>query len=394
MKNGPRAESVAQAKANLAAAEAKLASIKDGPRPENVAAAKANLDAATAKLAQLKAGPTDQQVKAAQLAVEQSKNSLYAAQVQKDGACNPRNPDYLCKSAQATANAAQTAVDQAQQQLTILTSPPTKEALDQAVAAVDAAHQQYDLARSPYTAHDVAQAQAAVDVARAQLELAQQPFTDQDLQVAQNAVEQAKAGVDVAKLQVADATVTSPVDGVIAQKFLDQGAMASPSAPIVSIVSRNVEVTINVEESKLGLLAAGQMATVLVPAYPGVPFSAKVVADPPTVDPKSRTAVVRLAVVDPKAQLKPGMYAQVSVAVQKQQNVLLVPVSALIDDNGKLQVYLVENGRIKVQTVSVGVQDQNDAEISNGLNVGQMVVVGNKPTLRDGDPVTPQSVGR
>lgn len=394
MKAGPRSETVAQARANLAAAEARLAAIKDGPRPETVAQAKANLDAAKAKLAQLKAGPTPDQVKAAQLAVDQAKNALFAAQVQKDGACNPRNPDFMCKSAQASALAAETAVEQAEQQLKILTSPPTKEALDQAQAAVDAAQQQYDLAQHPYTEHDVAQAEAAVEAARAQLALAQQPFTDQDLTLAQTAVEQAKAGLDLVKLQLNDAKVTSPIDGVIAQKLLDPGAMASPSTPIVVIVSKNVEVDVNVEEAKLGLIQAGQKATVLVPAFPGVPFAASVVGDPPVVDPRSRTAVVRLAAEDPKGQLKPGMYAQVSIRVKPQQNVLIVPISALVNDNGKTEVYLVRNGVIAVQPVTVGVEDQNNAEITDGLNEGQVVVVGNKPALRDGDHVAPANTGR
>ena len=394
MQAGPRSENVAQARANLAAAQAKLAAIQDGPRPESVAQAKAGLDAAQAKLAQLKAGPTPEQIKAADLQIEQAKDALYAAQVQKDGNCNPSYPGFMCNASKASANAAETALAQAQQQLAILTSPPTKEALQQAQAAVDQAQQGYDLAKSPYTSHDLAQTESAVQVAQAQLQLAQQPYTTDDLKLAQTGVDQAKAGLDQAELQVGDGTVVSPIDGVISQKLLDTGAMASPSTAIVTIVSKNVEVDINVEEGKLGLLAAGQTAKVLVPAYPGVPFSAKVVGAPPTVDPKSRTALVRLAATDPKGQLKPGMYAQVTVTVQPQRNVLVVPVSALVNDNGKNDVYLVVNGAIKVQPVAVGVEDASNAEITNGLNEGQIVVVGDKPTLRDGDRVTPVTAGR
>ncbi len=394
MKAGPRAENVAQARANLVAAQAKLAAINDGPRPESVAQAKAALDAAQAKLAQLKAGPTPEQIKAADLQIEQAKDALYAAQVQKDGNCNPSYPGFVCNASKASADAAATALAQAQQQLAILTAPPTKEALQQAQAAVDQAQQAYELAKNPYTSHDVAQAQAAVQVAQAQLQLAENPYTADDLKQAQSAVDQAKAGLDQAKLQVADGTVVSPIDGVISQKLLDTGAMASPSTPIVTIVSRDVEVDVNVEEGKLGLLAPGQAATVLVPAYPGVPFSAKVVGAPPTVDPKSRTALVRLAASDPKGQLKPGMYAQVTVTVQPRKNVLVVPISALVNDNGKTEVYLVQNGVIKVQPVSVGVEDASDSEITSGLTEGQIVVIGDKPTLSDGDHVTPVTAGR
>lgn len=394
MKAGPRSESVGQAQANLDTAQQRLAALQDGPRSENVGQAKANLDAAKAKLAQLKAGPTQDQIKAAQLSIEQAKDSLNAANVQKDGSCNPRNPQYMCDSAQASAFAAQTAVQQAQQQLKILTAPPTKEALAQAQAAVDAAQQQYDLAKVPYTSHDIAEAKAAVSAAEDQLKLAEKPYTAADIKVAEASVAQAQAAVDLAKIQLNDANITAPVDGVVSQKLLDVGAMAGPTSPIVSIISKKVEVGINVEESKLGLVTLGEKAIVTAPAFPGVTFPASVIAAPPTVDPKSRTALVRLAPVDPKGQLKPGMFAQVSLVAQHLKNVLVVPQSAIVNNNGQTFVYLVNNGVIKVQAVSVGVSDNNNVEIVSGLSEGQTVVIGDKPTLRDGDRVTPQVTGR
>lgn len=394
MKVGPRPENVAQAQANLVSAQAKLAALQDGGRPEAVAQAKANLDAANAKLAQLLAGPTPEQVKAAQLAVSQAKNSLYSAQVNKDGACNPHNPGYVCDAAVASANAAQTGVDQAQQQLVILTSPPTKESVDQAKAAVDAAQQAYLLAKQPATQHDIAQAQAAVNAAADQLKLAQQPYTAQDLKAAEAAVEQAQAALDLTKIQRTYATISAPVDGVVSQKLLDVGNMASPANPIVTLVSRAVEVTVNVEEAKLGLISPGQAATITVTAYPNHPFPAKVIGDPPVVDSKSRTAVVRLAPTDPKDLLKPGMFAEVTLSAAQHTGVLIVPQSALIANNGQTDVYLVQNGTIKVQPVQIGLSDSNNVEVTSGLAEGQIVVVGDKPTLQNGDKVTPVLVGR
>lgn len=394
MKAGPRDEQVAQARANVSAAQAKLAGLKDGPRAEQVAQVKANLDAAEAKLAQVQAGPTAEQVKSAELAIDQAKNALYAAQVNKDGACNPHNPDYLCKSATASANAAETAVQQAQQQLAILTAPPSEETIAQVQAAVDAAREQYALAQKPITQHDLDQAQAAVTAATEQLKLAQTPYTEADLKVAQAAVDQARAALEIVKLQRADARVIAPVDGIVSQKFQDVGALANPSEPIVVLISRGVEVTINVEEAKLGLVAPGQTAKVQVPAYPGVPFEAKVVGDPPTVDPKSRTASVRLVPDDPKGQLKPGMFTQVTVDSEQHANALVVPQSALVMDDGKALVYTVENGTVKVQPVTIGITDGVNVEIVDGLSEGAVVVIGDKPTLHDGDKVTPELVGR
>jgi len=394
MKAGARPESVEQARANLAMAQAKLQSLLDGPRPEAVAQAKANLDAARAKLAQLQAGPTPEQVKAAELAVAQARNSLYAAQIQKDGDCNPHNPEYLCKASQARALAAQTAVEQAEQQLAILKAPPTKEQIEQAEAAVAAAEQQYRLALAPYTQNDIAQARASVAAAQAQLRLAENPYTEEDIRASEAAVAQARAGLEQALAQLDDARVTAPIDGVVSQKLLEQGALAGPTTPIVTIISRSVEVHINVEESRLALFTPQLAATVQVPAYPGVSFPARVIGDPPSVDPRSRTAEVRLSVEDPKGQLRPGMYAQVTLVAQKRSNVLTVPVSALINDNGQSEVYLVSNERIKVQPVQVGLQDAEKAEITAGLAEGQIVVIGDKPILHNGDRVHPQPVGR
>lgn len=391
---GPRPEAVSQAQANLASAQAKLASLKDGGRPESIAQAQANLNAAQAKLAQLKAGPTPEQVKAAQLAIDQAKNTLYSTQVNKDGACNPHNPKYLCDAAQASANAAQTAVDQAQQQLVILTSPPTKEMLDQAQAAVDSAQQQLLLAKQPATQHDIDQAQAAVNAAADQVKLAQQPYTDQDVKAAEAAVEQAKAALDLVKIQLGYATITAPVDGVVSQKLLDVGNQASPGSPIVSLVSRTVEVTVNVEEAKLGLVTPDQTATVSVSAYPNQPFTAKVVGEPPIVDPKSRTAIVRLAPTDPKGMLKPGMFAQVTLASTAHKGVLVIPQSALVTGNGQTSVYLINNGVVKIQPIQTGLSDGANVEVTGGLSEGQIVVVGDKPTLHANDKVTPELVGR
>ncbi len=120
---GPRSELVAQAKANLEAAQQTLTYLQSGGRPENIAAAQgqlasatgrlnslqgrsetvaqsqANLAAAQAKLQQLKDGPTQQQIKAAQLAVEQAKDAANAANLGKDAACNAMYPVAQCNAA-------------------------------------------------------------------------------------------------------------------------------------------------------------------------------------------------------------------------------------------------------------------------------------------------------
>ncbi|MBI2941066.1 MAG: efflux RND transporter periplasmic adaptor subunit [Chloroflexi bacterium] len=391
MRNGPRPELVAQAAANLRMARARLAALRDGGRTEAIGQAQANLDAARARLAQLRAGATPQQVKAAELLAQQYRNALYAAQLQRDGVCGNRyNPRFLCDAEQARVNAAETAAEQAEQQVKVITSPPTAEQVAQAEAAVAAAEQQLALARNPITSHDLAQAEAAVAAAEQQHQLAQKPFTDEDLRAASAGLDQAKAGLELARLQRKEATITAPIDGIVTERHLSVGATAAPTTPIVTLVGREVKVTTSVEESRLGDIQVGQPATLLVAAYPGQPFAAKVKSIAPVVESRSRTIAIDLAPDDPRSQLKPGMFVQVQLETARKKDVLVVPKAAIVEQSGMTALFVVGDGVLRRLEVRTGIVDGDRVEVLEGVAEGQEVVVGGRPDLRDGDAVTAQ----
>src|SRR5207245_1979671 len=96
------------------------------------------------------------------------------------------------------------------------------------------------------------QAEAAVRGAEAALALAGAPYTKEDVQAASAVVAQAQAAVDLVQTQINDATVTAPVDGVIARKLLNEGDTTSLSTPIVTISSTTWEVAVQVAEDSIG----------------------------------------------------------------------------------------------------------------------------------------------
>ncbi|MBX6770209.1 MAG: efflux RND transporter periplasmic adaptor subunit [Chloroflexi bacterium] len=410
---GPRPETVAQAKANLDAARAKLAAIQAGPRPENVAAAKANLDAAQAKLQALLDGPTPDQVAAAQLQVQQAKNALAAAQANKDGQCNPRNPSYLCEAAQAQAFAAETAVQVAEQNLKTLTDPPTQDAINQAKAAVDAAEQQYKLAQQPYTAQDLAQAKAAVDAAEQQYQLALKPYTDDDiaqaaaaaqaatdqaklaaqpytsldLKAAQAAVEQAKAALQIAQAQLAQADIVAPFDGIVTAKYLSVGALASPSTPIVALMSPHLQVQFSIEESRVGNISVGQEVNLSSEAFPGKQLPARVVSIFPSADPKTHTFNVLVEPTDTNTPLRAGMFVSLALQIASFSNATLVPNVAIVQRGEQPVVFVVNDGTVHLQPVTVGISDDKNTQILSGVKVGDTVVTSGQANLDDGSPV-------
>lgn len=437
-----RPETVAQAQANLKAAQAKLQTLKNGPRPEVVAEAKASLDAAQAKLQQLKNGATSQQIAVAQQGLEQAKDAAYAADVSKDGACNPVNPKYVCDAAKAAADAADTGVNTAQAQLNVLTAPPTVDQVNQAQAAVDAAQKAYELAKNPYTAQDLAQAQAAVDAAAAQVQLAQnpgsasdlaaaqgavesaqaavnlakqpastadlakaqsavdiaaqqlklaeQPYTDQDVNAATAALQQAQAALTAAKVTRDQAIVTAPFDGVIASKLLSVGAMAAPTTPIAVLIDPNVDVVLNVDPAQAASLHPGDAATITSDALAGRSMPAKVDTVAPSTDPQTHTVEVKIAPKDQTSGLTDGTIAQVRLVTATHQGVVVVPSGAIVQYSGNPTVYVVANGVATPRTIQTGLSDGKNTEVTSGLKVGETIVVSGQDHLNGATPVTVQ----
>ncbi len=386
MEAGPRVEQIAQAEAGLDSAQQRLATLNKGPRSELVAQAEANLRAAEARLNQLLAGPIEEQRRMARLNVEAAKVKLHAANLQKDGDCNKAKPEYLCKASEANAFAAATGVDAAEAQYDALVAPPTDDQVAQAKAAVDAAREQYKLAQNPFTEQDIAQAQNAVRVAELQLRLAQKPFTTQDLDAVRAQVAQAKAALDLARYQVDQARVLAPVAGVVAERLLAQGSLAAPTTPIISLASDDGGMVFSVDERQAAQLTIGMPVSLSVAALPGESLSSSIVSISPTVDPRTRTFLVKALAQSDK--LRPGMFGQVKVQARQQRDVALVPKEAVVQRSGKSMLFVVADGRAKMAEVATGLADDKLVEITRGIEPGSQVIVSGNLDLFDNDPVT------
>jgi len=306
--------------------------------------------------------------------------------VQKDGDCAPWKPEYLCQSSQASAIAAAYAVDAAQAQYDALVAPPTEAQLTQAQAAVDAAREQYRLAQNPYTEQDIAQVEDTVTIAQQQLKLAQNPFTSQDLDAMRAQVAQARAALDLARYQADQAQVLAPVNGVVAERFLAQGALAAPTTPILSLVTDDVEVNFSVDERQIGLLSVGMAVALTASAFPGETFSGAITSMSPTVDPRTRTFTLK--VVPSSDKMKPGMFAQLKVTAQQRQGVTLVPREAVVQRSGKPVLFTMVRDRAKMVEVTTGLADEKLVEIVGGVAPGDQVITSGNADLFDNDPVS------
>ncbi len=427
------------ARANLQISQARLDTLKIGPTQSELVAAHASVNstlasykAAQANLEEVKAGPRPSAIREAEAAVESARSALYAADDKKDMYDDASDQTRLTlgmtsgSQAQRSADAAKANYDAAVEKLNLLKSKPLPSEVADAESKMEQARAQYDSAQAKLdqmkkgaTVQDLQQAEGAVAAAQAALDSAEarlkqvkdgpteedlkvaessviqaqqqykltaNPYTSHDLDMAKAGVAQAQAVVDLAQLSLKESVVTSPVDGVVAEKLQSVGSLASPQTPIVSLVSDGVELVLGVEEGQIGQVREGQKVEVTTAAYPGTTFTARVALIAPTADSKTRTFQVKIRPEDQDGKLRQGMAAQVRIVTQEKDRAVLVPKEAVVTRSGQSSVFVMKGDSVEMRSVKMGLAYNGTVEVS-GLQPGEEVVVAGQSELRDGDKV-------
>jgi RND family efflux transporter MFP subunit len=207
-------------------------------------------------------------------------------------------------------------------------------------------------------------------------------------------VKQAQAMLEQAKVNRQEADIVSPITGVVSLKYVDEGAFVGPSSPLFRVIDiSEVEITGGVADRHYPNIEAGKTAAeVEVDAYPGETFSGCVTRLCPELDRITRTVAVTIRVANDKRKLKPGMYARIRLILDERKNAVLVSDDALINSEGRQQVFVVEQGLIHKKPVRIGLEESVDNEVIEGLEPGDMVVVRGQELLTEGMKVEAQEV--
>lgn len=182
--------------------------------------------------------------------------------------------------------------------------------------------------------------------------------------------------VSDAKLNGNRITYHAKESGIVLEKKAVQGMRFMPGEVLYQIADLStVWVIADVPEQEIGQLRLGSTAQIKVDAYPERTFDGKVDFIYPTLNSATRTVQVRIQVANPKAMLKPAMFASAQLAVGKGNKVLAIPTSAVID-SGTRQVVLVRlaEGRFEPRSISLGGRSHDHVEVLNGITEGEQVV--------------------
>lgn len=210
---------------------------------------------------------------------------------------------------------------------------------------------------------------------------------DRDEAVA--AYQSAYANVALAKARLEKTRIAAPLSGVIGLRAVSAGAYVSPGQHIVELADIDpIKVDFRVPELALPSLRTGQSVRVSVDALPGRIFDGEVYVIDPIVDANGRAVRLRARIANPDGKLSPGLFARVQIVVDRRENALLIPESAVFADNQAHYVYRVVDGRAVRTKVDLGKRRPGEVEVRGGLDGDAVVVTAGNQQIREGDRVT------
>jgi multidrug efflux system membrane fusion protein len=199
-----------------------------------------------------------------------------------------------------------------------------------------------------------------------------------------------------AVLSLQDATLRSPIDGVILKRTVEPGSLAGPSAPAFTVANtRVVKVLFGVPDVIVARLKLGGRLTIQAEAMPGETLEGRITRIAPAADPSSRVFEVEAALPNPDGRMKVGMLATLRLGDRGPDGGLFVPLAAVVrpaGDSSGYAVYVVRDSSggaaaARLKRVSLGDVSGNLIAVREGLQPGERVIVRGATIVADGQAV-------
>lgn len=272
-------------------------------------------------------------------------------------------------------------------------------------AQVDAAAAAVAVARAGLEAAEAALENATQEIERARTLFDKGALPKQRLEGADTAARSARAQRELARANVAqaeaalrrarevqrDATLRSPMTGVIVARNFDAGNLVGPGSerPVVAVADmRALKLEVGVSEMDAGRLRVGMPARITVPAKAGEVYDGRIGAIAPEVTARNRHFRVELRVANPGETLLSGMYAVARITTESATGVVL-PREAVFSRDGQRNVYRIRDGQVVVVPVSEGLTNGTHVQIRSGVNPGDMVAADARREVAEGARVRP-----
>jgi membrane fusion protein, multidrug efflux system len=218
----------------------------------------------------------------------------------------------------------------------------------------------------------------------------QQQFDDVStrLSLADAEIDRAKASLSLAKHKLVKTRVYSPITSIVKERKVSIGDFVKNGTQLFVIIQSNpLKLHFSVPEKDVRRLKVGQDITLKVDAFPDNDFKGKVNIVYPSLEEKTRTLQIEALVPNPNETLKPGMFAKVMLYTGGETATVVVPITSLLYEAEKVNVFIVESNTAKERPVKIGSKYGEMMEIIEGLKAGDRVVVAGQQALSEGAKV-------
>ncbi|MEW5983687.1 MAG: efflux RND transporter periplasmic adaptor subunit [Acidobacteriota bacterium] len=211
--------------------------------------------------------------------------------------------------------------------------------------------------------------EAALKVAEARLEAAEKKL--HVLGFTEGQVAQTRASHEISPV----ITLHAPIAGKVTTSQAVLGAAVDQGTEILTLIDPTVLwVDAEIYERDLARVRPGQVVNVSVPAYPGEVFAGRVGYIGDIVKPETQTITVRADVANRDGRLKPGMFASVNFVLAERARALLIPDSAVLDDDGEAMAFVADGERYVPRAIQLGARTNGHWEVLSGVAEGEQVV--------------------
>jgi len=211
-------------------------------------------------------------------------------------------------------------------------------------------------------------------------------ISDQQLDNIRTQLAGAKSRMEISRRRLSDASVRSPMDGIINMRYIETGSLIAPNAPLFDIVNDSrLKVTCSLPVNKIGMLTKGQRITATSNDAPGITFTGKIENIGIKTDSGLNYPVDVL--MDKNANLKIGMYMNVNFKSDEPRKGILIPRNTIVGSVKSASVYIEQNGIAVKRSVVIGDMVGERVEIHSGLNSGEKIITSGIMNVSDGTKV-------
>ena len=201
-------------------------------------------------------------------------------------------------------------------------------------------------------------------------------------------LEDREEGFKNLEIQLNWTRIRSLSDGYITERLIEMGDKVNANEQVYTIEDFNpLLIRVFVPTSDAIKLNPGMTAEVTTEVIPGALFPGAVKLINPRIDVQTGTVKVTVEIVDETQRLKPGMFVEVQIVIGMKENVLVIPRKAILYKQNKTYVFVTERGQVSQREVTLGLTEEDHAEVLDGVAEGDVIVTVGVESLKDGQRI-------